>query len=58
MNLPSRLGGRKNCCDGIGGVHAAAEHYNRAGGDRDAQIDQTVNFILGGIEVLRAQAPN
>ena len=37
---------------------AAAEHYNRVGGDRDAQIDQTVTFILGGIEVLRAQAPN
>lgn len=36
---------------------AAAEHYNQVG-DRDAQIDQTVTFILGGIEVLRAQAPN
>lgn len=37
---------------------AAAEHYNRAGGDREAQIDQTVTFILGGIEVLRGRSPD
>ena len=29
---------------------AAAEHYGRFGGDRDAQIDQTVEFIFGGIQ--------
>ena len=31
---------------------AAAEHYSRSGGDREAQIDQTVAFIFGGIEQL------
>ncbi len=31
---------------------AAAEHYGRYGGDREAQIDQTVAFIFGGIERL------
>ena len=36
---------------------AAAEHYNRVGGDREAQIDQTVSFILGGIKNLRGQTP-
>ena len=29
---------------------AAAEHYGRYGGDREAQIDQTVDFIFGGID--------
>ena len=29
---------------------AAAEHYGRYGGDREAQIDQTVAFIFGGIQ--------
>jgi AcrR family transcriptional regulator len=33
---------------------AAAEHYGRFGGDREAQIDQTVTFIFGGIEQLLA----
>ncbi len=28
---------------------AAAEHYGRYGGDREAQIEQTVDFIFGGI---------
>ena len=37
---------------------AAAEHHSRIGGDRESQIDQTVDFILGGIEALRKQAPN
>ena len=31
---------------------AAAEHYGRYGGDREAQIDQAVAFIFGGIEQL------
>jgi AcrR family transcriptional regulator len=31
---------------------AAAEHYGRFGGDREAQINQTVAFIFGGIEQL------
>ena len=31
---------------------AAAEHYSRAGGDREAQIDQTVSFIFGGIQQI------
>ena len=55
--IPPRLA-EKIVVMASGASIAAAEHYNRAGGDRDAQIDQTVNFILGGIEVLRAQAPN
>lgn len=29
---------------------AAAEHYSRHGGDREALIDQTVEFIFGGID--------
>ena len=33
---------------------AAAEHYGRFGGDREAQIDQTVAFIFGGIDQLLA----
>ena len=35
---------------------AAAENYNRFGGNRDQQIDQTVAFIFGGIEQLLASA--
>lgn len=36
---------------------AAAEHYGRFGGDREAQIDQAVTFIFGGIEqILRAES--
>jgi len=36
---------------------AAAEHYGRYGGDREAQIDQTVAFIFGGIErILDAES--
>ncbi len=31
---------------------AAAEYQNRAGGDRDLLIDQTVQFIFAGIESL------
>lgn len=31
---------------------SAAEHYGRYGGDREAQIAQTVTFIFGGIENL------
>jgi hypothetical protein len=31
---------------------APTEHFGRAGGDREAQIDQTVAFIFGGIERL------
>ena len=33
---------------------AAAEHYGRYGGNREAQIDQTVDFIFGGIEQVLA----
>ena len=55
--IPPRLA-EKIVVMASGASIAAAEHYNRVGGDRDAQIDQTVTFILGGIEVLRAQAPN
>lgn len=53
--IPPRLA-EKIVVMASGASIAAAEHYNRVGGDRDAQIDQTVTFILGGIEVLRAQA--
>ena len=53
--IPPRLA-EKIVVMASGASIAAAEHYNRIGGDRDAQIDQTVTFILGGIEVLRAQA--
>jgi len=36
---------------------AAAEHYSRVGGDREAQIDQTVAFIFGGIQqILKARS--
>jgi AcrR family transcriptional regulator len=31
---------------------AAAEHFGRFGGDREAQIDQAVTFIFGGIEKI------
>jgi len=31
---------------------AAAEYFGRYGGDREAQIDQTVAFIFGGIHKL------
>ena len=55
--IPPRLA-EKIVVMASGASIAAAEHYNRVGGDRDAQIDQTVTFILGGIEVLRVQAPN
>ena len=53
--IPPRLA-EKIVVMASGASIAAVEHYNRVGGDRDAQIDQTVTFILGGIEVLRAQA--
>ena len=53
--IPPRLA-EKIVVMASGASIAAAEHYNRVGGDRDAQIDQTVTFILGGIEVLRARA--
>ena len=36
---------------------AAAEHYSRAGGDREAQIDQTVSFIFGGIQQILSARP-
>ena len=36
---------------------AAAEHYSRIGGDREEQIDQTVSFILGGIEQILNARP-
>lgn len=55
FDIPPRLA-EKIVVMASGASIAAAEHYNRVGGDRDAQIDQTVTFILGGIEVLRAQA--
>lgn len=35
---------------------AAAEHHSRVGGNREAHIDQTVDFIMGGIEALRSRA--
>ena len=36
---------------------AAAEHHSRQGGDRTAQIDQTVAFISAGVEqILKAPA--
>ncbi len=36
---------------------AAAGHYGRFGGDREAQIDQVVAFIFGGIEqILSAES--
>ena len=53
--IPPRLA-EKIVVMASGASIAAAEHYNRVGGDRDTQIDQTVTFILGGIEGLRAQA--
>lgn len=31
---------------------SAAEHYGRYGGDREAQIAQTVTFIFGGLEKM------
>ncbi|MEM7002252.1 MAG: TetR/AcrR family transcriptional regulator, partial [Pseudomonadota bacterium] len=37
---------------------AAAEHYGRFGGDRDAQIDQAVDFIFGGINSVLNTAEN
>ena len=37
---------------------AAAEHYSRVGGDREAQIDQTVAFIFGGIEQILKARPS
>ena len=37
---------------GSGASVASAEHYNRFGGDREQLIEDTVNFILGGIEKL------
>ena len=33
---------------------AAAEHYGRYGGDRELQIEQTVDFIFGGISQVLA----
>lgn len=36
---------------------AAAEHYSRVGGDRDEQIDQTVSFILGGLQQILNARP-
>ena len=36
---------------------AAAEHYSRIGGDREEQIDQTVSFILGGIDQILHARP-
>ena len=37
---------------------AAAEHYSRVGGDREAQIDQTVAFIFGGIQQILKARPS
>ena len=37
---------------------AAAEHYSRYGGDREAQIEETVTFIFGGIEQILKSAPS
>ena len=37
---------------------AAAEHYSRVGGDREAKIDQTVAFIFGGIEQILKARPS
>ena len=37
---------------------AAAEHCSRVGGDREAQIDQTVAFIFGGIEQILKARPS
>ena len=35
-----------------GASQSAAAHYNRYGGDKDAMIRDTVNFIYGGIHAL------
>lgn len=47
-NIPKRLA-EKIIVLASGASLAAAEHYGRYGGDREAQIDQTVEFIFGGI---------
>ncbi len=48
-NIPKRMA-EKILVLASGASLAAAEHYGRHGGDREAQIDQTVAFIFGGIE--------
>ena len=35
---------------------SAAEYYGKYGGDKNAQIDETVEFILGGIEGILASS--
>ena len=47
-DIPKRLA-EKIIVLASGASLAAAEHYGRYGGDRQAQIDQTVAFIFGGI---------
>ena len=50
-NIPKRLA-EKIIVLASGASLAAAEHYGRYGGDREAQIAQTVTFIFGGIDNL------
>ncbi len=53
-NIPKKLA-EKIVVLASGASLAAAEHYGRYGGDREAQIDQAVDFIFGGInQVLNA----
>ena len=50
-NIPNTLA-EKLVVLASGASLAAAEHYGRYGGDREAQIDQTVEFIFGGIRTV------
>ncbi len=47
-NIPKRSA-EKIVVLASGASLAAAEHYGRYGGDREVQIEQTVDFIFGGI---------
>ena len=50
-NIPNKLA-EQLVVLASGASLAAAEHYGRYGGDREAQIDQTVEFIFGGIRTV------
>ena len=53
--IPKRLA-EKIIVLASGASLAAAEHYGRYGGQKEAQIDQTVTFIFGGIEQILKQS--
>lgn len=50
-NIPKRQA-EKILVLASGASLAAAEHYGRYGGDREAQIEQTLEFIFGGIHTI------